>query len=258
MAVAHLADRLEVAVRRRDDPFVPVTVSRKTAATVCGPSYWRISSRCGAPVQTGHGSGWPAGQRYVYGSNMRTTPGIAGLVRPAARVAGQGDSAVRRAVVRAIPRDDLVAPRVETRELDRVLVRLGARVREERHGEVAGRHLGEHAPEPRARLVRHRRPDRAELVRLLLDRRDDLRVLVPDVEIHELRGEVEVALAVVVPEVAPFRAGNRDRVDRVLHRPGVEDELLRVRDDLRPEVRVRLDDRHYSLLRSLARDPSVA
>ena len=59
-------------------PFVPTTVSRMTAATFCGPSYWRISSRCGAPVQTGHGSGWPAGQRYVYGSSIRTTPGMPG------------------------------------------------------------------------------------------------------------------------------------------------------------------------------------
>ena len=59
-------------------PFVPTTVSRITAATVCGPSYSRISSRCGAPEQTGHGSGWPAGQRYVYGSSIRTTPGIPG------------------------------------------------------------------------------------------------------------------------------------------------------------------------------------
>src|SRR5919201_2489405 len=59
-------------------PFVPVTVSMITAATVCGPSYCRISSRCGPPEQTGHGSGWPAGQRYVYGSSIRTTPGIPG------------------------------------------------------------------------------------------------------------------------------------------------------------------------------------
>ena len=57
---------------------VPVTVSRMTAATVCAPSYWRISSRCGPPEQTGHGSGCPAGQRYVYGSNMRTTPAMPG------------------------------------------------------------------------------------------------------------------------------------------------------------------------------------
>ena len=61
-------------------PFVPVTVSRKIAATVSAPSYSRISSRCGAPVQTGHGSGWPAGHRYVYGSSIRTTPGMPGSV----------------------------------------------------------------------------------------------------------------------------------------------------------------------------------
>ena len=59
-------------------PFVPTIVSRITAATVCAPSYWRISSRCGPPEHTGHGSGWPAGQRYVYGSSMRTMPGMPG------------------------------------------------------------------------------------------------------------------------------------------------------------------------------------
>ncbi len=168
------------------------------------------------------------------------------LVRPAARVARQGDSAERRAVVGAIPRDDLVSPRIQARELDRVLVGLGPRVRQERHGEVARRHLGQKASEPRSGLVRHRRPDRAEPVRLLLDRGDDLRVLMSDVDVHELRREVEIALPVVIPEVAPLRPGNRDRVDRVLHRPGVEDELLRVGDDLRAQVRVRFDDGHQT------------
>ena len=58
-------------------------------------------------------------------------------------------------------------------------------------------------------LGRHRRADGAELVGLVLDRRDDLRVLVADVDVDELGGEVEVALAVVVPEVAAL--GARDR-----------------------------------------------
>ena len=60
-------------------------------------------------------------------------------------------------------------------------------------------------------------------------------MLVPDVHVHELRGEVEVAVAVVVPEVPSFGARDRDRVDRVLHRPRVEDVLLGIRGDLRPE-----------------------
>src|ERR1700752_1057877 len=125
-------------------PFVPVTVSRITAATVFGPSYIRISSRCGPPVQTGHGSGWPAGQRYVNGSSMRTTPGMPGSAGPRGgapgrvvgapgRAGGQRDRAAGRAVVRAVARDDLVAARRPARELDRVLVGLGAAVREEAH-----------------------------------------------------------------------------------------------------------------------------
>src|SRR5256885_959266 len=117
-------------------PFVPTTVSRITAATFWGPSYWRISSRCGAPVQTGHGSGWPAGQRYVYGSSMRTIPG---------------------------------------------------------------------------------RPGSAD----------------------QRRGS---PVAVIAPAVAAWE--DRDRLERVLHRPRVEDVALRVGDDLLYELRVLLDRRH--------------
>ena len=102
--------------------------------------------------------------------------------------------------------------------------------------------------ERRAGLGRHRRPDRRQLLGLLLDRRNDLRMAVADRHVHELRGEVEVALAVVVPEVAALGAGDGNRVDCVLHRPGVEDELLRVRLDLRAQLRIRLDRGHASIL----------
>jgi hypothetical protein len=73
-------------------------------------------------------------------------------------------------------------------------------------------------------------------------------VLVPEREIDELRGEVEVALAVVVPEVAPLASGDRNRRDRVLHRPGVEDVAFRVLDDLLPELRIGLDRGHASIV----------
>jgi len=55
---------------------------------------------------------------------------------------------------------------------------------------------------------------------------------VADRDVDELGGEVEVALAVVVPEVAPLGARDGDGVDLVLHRPGVEDVALRVLYDL--------------------------
>ena len=109
------------------------------------------------------------------------------LVDAGRRIRGcQRHGAVRRAVVRAIPRDDLVPPRHEARELDGVLVRFGAAVREEGHLEVTRRDFGQQACERGARLGGHGRADRAELLRLLLDRRDDLRVLVPDGDIDEL------------------------------------------------------------------------
>ena len=224
-------------------PFVPVTVSRMTAATVWAPSYSRTPEVRRARAD---GARIRAPRRAAIRVRIEHPHDAPhpGLVRPAPRIARENDGAVSGAVVRAVAGDDLVAPRHEPSELDRVLVRLGAGVREERHAQVARRDLREEAPEARARLRGHRWADRRQLVGLLLDRRDDLRMLVADVDVDELRGEVEVALPVVVPERAAFRPGDRDRVDRVLHRPGVEDELLCVGDDVRAEIRVDLGDRH--------------
>ena len=107
---------------------------------------------------------------------------------------------------------------------------------------VARGHLGEEPSQLGAPLVvAERRCDRAELAGLRLDRRDELGMLMADVDVDQLRREVEVALAVEVPDVAALGAGDRHGVDLVLHRPGVEDVLLRVLDDLRPEVRIRRD-----------------
>ena len=184
--VADLADRLQVARRRRDDPVraghgLEDHRGDRVGALVledllevrrAGADRARIrvagGTAVGVRVEHPHDAAHPR------------------LVRPASRVAGEDDRAVGRAVVRAVACDDLVPPGRETRELDRVLVRLRARVREERHAEVARRDLLEQATEARARLRGHRRPDRAEAVRLLLDRRDDLRVLVADVDVDEL------------------------------------------------------------------------
>ncbi len=244
MPVADLADRLQVPVGRRDDPVRPddrleddrgdrlrplvledlLEVRRARADR----AWVRMAGRA------------PVGVRVEHPDDA----GHARLDGPAAGIAGQRHGAVRRSVVGAVPGDDLVPAGVEAGELDGVLVRLRAAVREERDGEVAGRDLREHAAEARARLVRHRRADRAELVGLVLDRLDDLRVLVADVDVDELRGEVQVALPVVIPEMTALGTGDRDRVDLALHRPRVEDVLLRVRDDLGTEVRVRLDDGH--------------
>jgi hypothetical protein len=69
-----------------------------------------------------------------------------------------------------------------------------------------------------ARVVGERRRDRAEPGGLL----HQLGVLVADVDVDELRGEVEVSLAAVICEVRATGAGDRQRVDQCLRRPGVE------------------------------------
>ena len=134
--------------------------------------------------------------------------GNAGLGRPAAGVARERDRSRGRAVVGAVAGDDLVAARVPAGEFDRVLVRFGAAVREERHRQVPRGHIGEQPRELRACLVCHRRTDSGQLVGLLLDRRDDLGVLVPDRDVDELGGEV-----------AALASCDREWGDLVLHRP---------------------------------------
>ena len=238
-------------------PFPPTIVSRMTAATVCAPSYCEDLLEMGRACAHGARVGMPRGTAVRVGVEHANDSGHGGLGRPATRVAAERDRSGGRAVVRAVARDHLVAPRVPTREPDRVLVRLRAAVREERHRQVAGRDLGEQARELGALVVRHRRPDRRQLVRLLLDRGDDLRVLVPDRDVDELRGEVEVAVPFVVPEPAALGAGDRQRADLVLHRPGVQDVLLVELADPLPELRVALDDRHVrSFARSGDRTPA--
>ena len=117
------------------------------------------------------------------------------LVGPAARVAGEGHRPEGRAVVRAVAGEDLVAAGVMPRELDRVLVRLGAAEREEELVEVAGHDLGQLRAEPPADLRGEDRNGVLELRRLLVDRLDHPRVPVADVHAHQLAVEVEEPLA---------------------------------------------------------------
>ena len=86
-------------------PFVPTIVSRKTAAIVCGAlvaddvleALQRLGDRA----------------RLLLAPAVRVRvaddPDEAGLVRPAARIAGQGHRPERRAVVGAVAGEHLVA-----------------------------------------------------------------------------------------------------------------------------------------------------
>ena len=222
MAIADLAHRLEVAGRRRDDAVRPGHGLEDHGGDVLRPFVLEDLLEVRRARTDRARIGMPRGAAVRVRVEKADDPRDARLGGPAARVARRGDRACGRAVVRAVARHDLVPSCKPARELDRVLVRLGAAVREERHRQIARRHLGEEARQLGALLVRHHRPDRAEPVSLLLDRGDHLRVLVPDRDVDELRREVEVALPVEIPEVAALCAGDRDRVDRRADRPRVK------------------------------------
>ena len=244
MPVAGLADRLQIAVGRDDDAVRADDRLEDDGGDGMRPLVLEDLLEVRPARADGARIGMAGGAAVGVGVEHPHDARDAGLRMPAPRVARERDRAGRRPVVGAVARDHLVPARVPARQLDRVLVRLRAAVREERHLQVARRHLRQHPAELRARLGRHRRADRAEPLGLLLDRGDHLRMPVADRDVDELGGEVEVALALVVPEVAPLGARDRDRVDRVLHRPGMEHVLLRVGPNLLAELRVRLDRRH--------------
>ena len=145
------------------------------------------------------------------------------LVRPAARIAGRGDGSTGVAVVRAVEREHLVLVRVDAGHADRVLDGVGPAIGEEHLVHVLCDQAGDELGGLAAGSVRVLRCDGRERRSLVLDRLDDLRMLVADVHIDELRREVEELIAVVIPEVAALGGGNDHRVQGALGTPGVED-----------------------------------
>jgi hypothetical protein len=104
-------------------------------------------------------------------------------------------------VVAAVGGQDLVPSGVQPGHPDRVLVGVGPAVGEEDGIEACGGDLRDEPSGLASRIVGERRRDGGQLGGLLLDRGDQLRVLVSDVDVDQLRGEVEVTPARVVGEV---------------------------------------------------------
>jgi hypothetical protein len=71
-----------------------------------------------------------------------------------------------------------------------------------------------------------------QLRRLILNRFDDFRMLMPDVRVHQLGREIEITLPVRIPEVHAFGFGHGDGIHLSLHGPGEEGVLLVEINDL--------------------------
>ena len=169
----------------------------------------------------------------------------------APRVAARRQRARRGAVVRAVFGEDLAPAGDEAGDGHRDLGGLAAAPGEEGGLDVAGRDLCQLAAELLARGGRVVRADIAELAGLLLDRRDHLGMLVAEIDVHQLRREVEIALSGRVVKVGALAALHLDhRGQRILRGPG---------DDVVAPVRTgRRRLAHVSLLRLPALLDAVA
>ena len=148
--------------------------------------------------------------------------GHARFARPATGVAGHRDRTAGGAVVAAVGGEHLLSPGVPARHAQGVLGGLRPAVGEEHLVQRPRRQFGDQPGRLATSVVGEDRGDRAQLVGLLLDRRHELGVLVADVHVDELAGEVEIGASGLVPEPCPRRAGDDDRVERGLRRPRVE------------------------------------
>ncbi len=147
---------------------------------------------------------------------------VAVVVGPAPRVTGQVDRGVRAAVVRAVPAQHLVPAGMQTRHAERVLVGVGTAVGEEDLVQLAGGALRDQSRGLGAGVVRVLGSDRAQRGGLGLDGCHHTRVLVTDVGVDQLRGEVQQAISVAVPDVRAARRDDRHRCDLGLGRPRME------------------------------------
>ena len=145
------------------------------------------------------------------------------VVGEPARVAGDVDGQLRAAVVAAVGREHLRPTGVQSGHPDRVLVRVGPTVREEHMVEVARGAFGDESGRLGAGVVDVLRRDRAQLACLLLDGRNDGRVLMADIRVDQLRRHVEQLSALAVPDVGAGGVDDRHRSERPLSLPGVED-----------------------------------
>ena len=139
---------------------------------------------------------------------------------PAARIAGGRDGARGGAVIGAVAGDDLVLAGVHARDFEGRFVGLGAAGGEEEFVQAFGQHFEQLLAQARAGVGGVAGRGIAKLARLFGDGLDDARIFVAEVDAHQLRAEIEVALACAIGEPAALGIGDGERLPAFLEAPG--------------------------------------
>ena len=204
----------EQPVGRQVKPPTPWTGSAISAAT--GPPAWPSRSSRSA-TQAAMNS---ASVRCAYGPRVRTPPCTYSvcsgdrLVGDQAGVAGDADRAEGAAVVAVAQRQDLVGAAVGGGEQQRGVVGLGARGGEEDPGVGDAGQLGDPLGQLDRRLAEVERRGVQDPPGLLGDRRGDLGQRVRGHGGEDAAEEVQVAVALGVPDVPALAVRQLDRLAR--------------------------------------------
>eukprot|EP00906_Rhabdomonas_costata_P014850 RCo021303 len=145
---------------------------------------------------------------------------------PPPRVTREGDRSKGGPVVGAVPDDDFIAPRIESRQFDGVLVGLRPSQGEEHPRQPRRGVPHQLSHQLGSRLGRHGGSGVGEGVRLRLDRGNHLGMAMTNIAAHQLRVHVQVTLAIRVPKVHPLGPFHGNGVDCLLRRPRPQAVLL--------------------------------
>src|SRR5579859_1177792 len=113
----------------------------------------------------------------------------------------------------------LLAACILARDLDGAFVGFRPAEAEKCLLKCSGRNLGQFFAQSSPWIGGDTRVHITDLFDLFLDGLDHLAVAVSDIDVHQLRIEVKVALAAGVPEIDPIGAYCMDRVNSALHSP---------------------------------------
>ena len=134
------------------------------------------------------------------------------LVRHAPPVTGGGNRAAGIAVIGAIGGEHFIAPGIEPRHTDGVLVGIGAGVGEEHFAKAFRRQLDNPLRRFAAGEVGGGGRDGHQLFQLGFHRRQHARMLIANVDVDQLAAEIQVSIAFVIPQLAAFCPGDHQRM----------------------------------------------
>ena len=153
------------------------------------------------------------------------------LVRPTTWITSCRYSGGGVAVIATVEREHLVLTGVQASHTNRVFDSICATIGEEDLVHMRCGALCNQLGSLCARIICMLRSDSCEFGSLILNRFNDLGMLEADVGEYQLAGEIQVLVALVIPEVTTFSPSHRHWADLGLGRPRVENvSAIKVKD----------------------------